>query len=409
MKGSPLKALRETIAIIIWTFIAIKVIVFDIDVYIFEKYLPSLRWTLNYRFFALLALMMVALIGIGNKSFRRFLGYVIGYPLIFLFWRIPKLLFRNWALMIAFAPALYDLLRSFRLRFAVMALAVLSALCIILSSSSYLLVVSMVLLGAYLAMHLYRSLRRAYRSSIFEGLSGLVKKLRVALEGGKHSLWKKEKYDPGTKDYQEQCLTFYLLNSGVEIVGEKLLKVAKGRKPDLYLMLSWLATVLLTSLVYAFGYWALYKIDTLSFTANHPLSYWSFLGFSFGRLTPSSISQIAPVSVAATVLAYSELFCALIILVILVFSVLTAAREKYREDITDFISELGSLSRHLQDQFFQIYSLAMADVEVVLLSKNVVLINHVRKARGLPNLSTPGKDNQAGAKDTDLSNPTPPG
>jgi len=383
----------------LWAFIVVKVIVFDIDVYLFEKYLPSLRWTLNYRFFALLVLISVVLIGIRKKPFRQFLVYVISYPLILLCWRIPKLFFRNWALTIAFAPALYDLLSSFRSRFAVMTGAALSAICIVLSSTFYILIPSMVFLGVYLIMHLYRSLRKAYRSSIFEGLGELVKKLRVALEGGQHGLWKKEKYDPGTKEYEQQCLTFYLLNSGVEIVGEKLLKVGKSRKPDLYLMISWLATVVLTSIIYALEYWSLYKIDALSFTANHTLSFWSFWGFSFGKLTPSSISAIAPVSVVATVLSYSELFCALIILVILVFSVLTAAREKYREDIAEFVSEVGNLGRLLQKQFFQLYAVALADVEMVLLSSNAILINQLRKARGLPNLSVPEKGEQAGAED----------
>ncbi len=394
-----MKTLREISAMILWAFIVVKVIVFDIDVYVFDKYLPSLRWTLNYRFFALLVLISVVLIGIRKKSFRRFFAYVISYPLILLCWRIPKLFFRNWALTIAFAPAFYDLLRSFRSRFAVMTGAALSAICILLSSTFYLLIPSMVLLGVYLIMHLYHSLRKAYRSSIFEGLGDLVKKLRVALEGGQYGLWKKEKYNPGTKEYEQQCLTFYLFNSGVEIVGEKLLKVAKSRKPDLYLMISWLATVLLTSLIYALEYWSLYKIDALSFTANHTLSFWSFWGFSFGKLTPSSISAIAPVTVAATVLSYSELFCALIILVILVFSVLTAAREKYREDIADFVSELGSLGRHLQDQFFRLYAVAVADVEIGLLSSNAVLINQLRKARGLPDLSVPEKGEQRGTED----------
>lgn len=399
VKHSLMKAVREVTAMILWASIVMKVIVFDIDVYVFEKYLPSLRLALNYRFFALLVLISVVLIGIRKKTFRSFFAYIISYPLILLFWRIPKLFFRNWALTIAFAPALYDLLRSFRSRFILMTAAALSALCIVLSSTSQLLIPSMVLLGVYLVMHLYRSLRKAYRSSIFQGLADLVKKMRVGLKGGQQALWKKEKYDSGTTEYQQQCLTFYLFNTGVEIVGEKLLKVAKSRRPDLYLMISWLTTVLLTSLIYAFEYWSLYKIDALSFTPNYTLSFWSFWGFSFGKLTPSSISAIGPVSGIATVLSYSELFCALIILVILVFSVLTAAREKYREDIGDFVSEVGNLGRDLQEQFFPLYALAVADVELVLLSSNAVLINQVRKARGLPNLSIPEKSEQAGAED----------
>ncbi len=386
------RALREAIAIILWAFIAIKVIVFDVDVFIFEKYMPSLRWTLNYRFFVLLVLISVVLIGMGRKDFRRFWAYVICYPCILFFWRIPKLFFRNWALMVALAPAIYDLLRSFRLRFAFMTAAALSAVCIALSSNIYLLIPSMVLLGIYLIIHLYRSLRRAYRSSIFEGLSDLVRKLRVSIEDGQQTLWKKEKYKPQTKDYEQQCLMFYLLNSVTEIVGDRLLKVAKSRKPDLYLMISWLTTVLLTSLVYSSEYWSLYKLDTHSFTASYTLSFWSFWGFSFGKLTPSSLSTLAPITVVATVLSYSELFCALIILVILVFSVLTAAREKYREDITDFISEVDLLGKHIQKQFLQLYSMALADVEMILLSSNALIINKLRKARGLPALPVPEKD-----------------
>ena len=84
------RALREAIAIILWAFIAIKVIVFDVDVFIFEKYMPSLRWTLNYRFFVLLVLISVVLIGMGRKDFRRFWAYVICYPCILFFWRIPE-------------------------------------------------------------------------------------------------------------------------------------------------------------------------------------------------------------------------------------------------------------------------------------------------------------------------------
>lgn len=398
--------LREALSITLWALIAIKFIVFDFDVYIFEEYMPSLRWILNYRFFGLLVLISIVLIGMGKKAFRPFLIYVICYPFILIFWRTPKLFFRNWVLMVALAPAFYDLLRSFRIRFCIMTLAALSALCILLSSNMYLLIPSMMLLGIYLIMHLYRSLRRAYRSSIFEGLSDLVKKFRISIDDGQQTFWKKEKCDPETKEYEQQCLMFYMLNSATEIVEEKLLKVAKSRKPDLYLMISWLGMVLLTSLVYAFEYWSLYKLDTHIFSANYHLSFWSFLGFSFGKLTPSSLSTISPATVTATILSYSELFCALLILVILVFSVLTAAREKYREDIADFVSEVGILGKHVQGLFFQLYEIAIVDVELMLLSSNAVIINQLRKARGLPAFPAPESCEPEKPEDTPITIPT---
>ena len=395
-----LRAFREAIAIILWTFIAIKTIVFDVDIYVFEKYIPSLRWLLNYRFLGLLVVIAIVLIGMGKRSFRRFLLYVLCYPFILFFWKTPKLLLRNWAFVVALAPALYDLFRSLRSRFALMTAAALSAMFIAISSNIYLLVPAMITLGVYLIMHLYRSLRKAYRSSIFEGLSDMVKKLRIAIDEEHQTLWKKEKSDPGTKEYEEQCLTFYLLNSVIEIVRDRLLKVAKSRKPDLYLMISWLYTVLLTSLIYGFEYWSLYKLIPHSFISNYPSSFWRFWGFSFDKLTPSSLSTMVPATVLATLLSYSELFCALIILVILVFSVLTAAREKYKEDIADFVSEVGILGKHVQEKFLQLYAIAIADVEILLLSSNAVTINYLRKARGLPALSAPEEGESTKNEDT---------
>lgn len=391
-----LRLLREICAVTLWIFVLVKVVIFDIDVYLAEKYAPSFRWLLNYRFFGLLILISAILLVIGKKPFRQFFVYIIAYPFIILFWRIPKLLFRNWALTIAFAPAIYEASSSFRFRFILATMASLSALCIILTSNPYLLSPAMVFLGAYLIVNLYRNLRRAYRSSIFEGLADLVKKLRAQLEKGEQVLWKKVEYDPvsekGTKDYEQQLSTFYMLNWGVELIAEKLHIVAKSRKPDLYLMFSWLGTVFVTSLIYAFEYWALYKMNPISFRAESMLTFWNFWGFSFGKLTPSSISSISPVSALAIILSYSELFCALLILVILVFSVLTAAREKYKDDIADFIVEVKSLGSEMQNQFFRLYDIALADVEKILLRNNAALINWLRKKRGVPELSLPEKD-----------------
>jgi len=247
-----------------------------------------------------------------------------------------------------------------------------------------------------------RNLRRAYRSGVFQDLADRTRKLRIELESGESALLKKVEYDldsgKGLKDYEQQLSNFYLFNAAIEVVAEKLYAVAKSRKPDLYLMGSWLCTVIITAIIYAFEYFALYKMDSSSFKTDHTMTFWSFFGFSFGKFTPSSISTINPVSRLAESLSYSELFCTLLILVILVFSVLTAAREKNKEDIADFIEEVRSLGNVLQKQFTQMYNIALDDVERALIRSNTVLIKWVRKARGLPQLPLPNTNNSADAK-----------
>lgn len=168
--------LRETLAIILWLLIFVKIFVIDIDILFLEKFAPSYRWILHYRFFGLLAIVSLVFIVLGIKGSRNFLGYIAAYPLVVLFYKIPKLIFRNWALTIAFIPAIYELLRSFRFTFILITLASISCVTIALSFNPTFLIIAMGLLGLFLIVHLYKSLRRAYRTSAFAGLAEMVKK-----------------------------------------------------------------------------------------------------------------------------------------------------------------------------------------------------------------------------------------
>jgi hypothetical protein len=351
-------------------------------------------WVLNYKFFGLLLLISVVLLVIRKKQARQFLIYVLAYPLIILFWKIPKLCIRNWALLIAFAPAIHEIFISFRFTFIITTIAALSALLIILTSNKYFIIPAMAILGFYLAVKLYRSLKKSYRSSIFEGLADFAKKTRLRIESGEDTLWKKVDYDPTaeSKEYEEQLSSFYFLHSGLEIISNKLHEVAKSRKPDLYLFASWIWIIFITSLIYALEYLALHKINPMSFSPGYRLSFWDFLGYSFGMLVRYSISSIRSVSTLASILSYSELLCSLIILVILVFSGFNVRREKYREDIDDFIKELRDLGSEMQRQFCLLYNLALPDIEGFLLRTNASLINWLRKSRGLPPLQLPEED-----------------
>ena len=125
---------------------------------------------------------------------------------------------------------------------------------------------------------------------------------------------------------------------------------------------------------------ALYKINPLNFDTKHVLTGWSFIGFSFGKLTPSSISSMIPNGPFPTILCYLELFCALLILV---FSVLTAAGEKYKEDIDEFITELTLLGKDMQNHFCTLYCLALSDIEKLMIDRNGAMVNLLRKTRGV--------------------------
>ena len=142
--------------------------------------------------------------------------------------------------------------------------------------------------------------------------------------------------------------------------------------------------------MFAFQFLALWKLDPSSFASIPPeANFWEFLGFSLAYLFPARISRITPVSHFAATLAYVEVGCAVLIFVILVFAVLTAARESYKANLDEFRADLKSIGEALDRRLTDVYLMTSAEVELFLLKDKAPLVNALRKARGLAELPLP--------------------
>ncbi len=177
-----------------------------------------------------------------------------------------------------------------------------------------------------------------------------------------------------------------MYHSGIQFISEKIQDILKSRKMDLYLIVSWLWSIVVTITIYAFVYFGLFKIDSKAFVLDDEPGFFSFVGFSFGKLMPSTVSTIAPRSLFAVAICYLESITALLILVILFFTILTSARERYKEDVEKIVSELNEIGVLLQQGCQQLFNVALSDVEKLLLNDNRQLVNQMRKLRGLPEL-----------------------
>ena len=74
------------------------------------------------------------------------------------------------------------------------------------------------------------------------------------------------------------------------------------------------------------------------------------------------------------------------IFVILFFTILTAARERYKEDMHNIVNEATEIATIIHSQFDIIFNMAIADAELFLLTNQESLVNGMRKLRGLPEL-----------------------
>jgi len=255
----------------------------------------------------------------------------------------------------------------------------------------------MVIMAGLLIHHLASSLRRAYAPSVFDRLLELVKQLRFRLDDKAFldPFLRKSDVSPEQKKQsaeQHNSFVLYFIHAGVEILCIQANRIVRSRKIDLCLILWWIWSYIVTVFTYSILYLGLFKLAPTSFQGASTYSYWSFLGFSFGKLAPSSVSTIQPVGTVAQLMCYSEIVCSLVILVILFFVLLTAARERYKNVVEEIVAELKLCAKNIDDNFEAIVHLARQDAELMLMCSQAVLVNKLREMRALNALPVPKED-----------------
>ena len=105
-----------------------------------------------------------------------------------------------------------------------------------------------------------------------------------------------------------------------------------------------------------------------------------------GKLATADLTPIQPSSPLATIIAFSEVFFSFVILAILVFSILTAARDAYREDFNEFERSLHETASVIEDRIGVKYHLTAEELEVSIADTSRDIVNMLRRLRGMPEI-----------------------
>lgn len=365
--------LREAIAILLWLAASIQLFIFDLGSWITEQ-VSLLIVPFRYRFFILLGGADLLWLAFGNRRFLLSFGYIVGYPFVIAGWIIPRLILRNWAVAIAFSPAIYSILSRLRTSFILFSGAIISSFVIYLAVNQVFVVVSMGLLAVYLVTHYFRRFRVAFSpSTVFADVGAIMRKARERLMES-IPVQRPEGLDCESQEYKQKLgqnlLAIYMITTVLHFLGECLCEVVNSRKLDLYFVGSLMYTFLLTALVFGFEYFGLERLAPGSFTGIEIPSLLDFLGLSFSTLMTSDISPLKPASGIAQAASYIQLFGSLLIIVLLVFIILTSIRERYRQDLDGVVNELRTASERVGGLLEANYELTVAWAEAWLLEFN---------------------------------------
>ncbi|MCK0508661.1 hypothetical protein [Aromatoleum anaerobium] len=366
----PVRLIRELIAAFVWLLVVGQLLLFDIASYLSVRF-AYLELLLRFRLLTLLVVVALLWGLLGNRRFLLFCGYIFAYPFVLVCWHIPRILFKNWAVVLAFSPAVHSILGRFKASFITFVVVLLAASLASLATYKPLIAGSMSVLGVYLIHHFIRRFRVAFSpSTVFADAANVIRNIWSTIKDSEF-FKRPENIAPDSSEYRQKLgqnlLSLYVLTAGLHFLGERLKVVARSRKLDLYFLSSLLYTFILTTVLFAFVYFGLERLLPGSFTGESSPGLFDFLGLSFGTLMTADISPLKPVSGIAQAFMYVQLFASLLIIVLLVFVVLTSIRERHRQDLDAVIVEISEACDRIGSALESNYELTIAGVEALLL------------------------------------------
>lgn len=394
----PIRWLREVLAIIMWGLAVIQVFLFDAGTLITDL-IPMIEPVFRYRFLVGLGLLAVLWLILRTRVFLNFFGYIILYPFVVVLWKIPKFAFRNWAVAIAFSPAIHTILTTFRISFAMFTAALIASFVVCLVEEVMVVRFSMLIVGAYLILHYIRRFRVAFSpSTVFADVAGAVRTSWTTIRESKWAV--PPEGDPASEQYQQQfgqsLLQIYMTTAGLYFIAARLKEVIESHKLDLYFLGSLVFTFTLTTVVFAVEYFGLERLRPGSFVGVPSPGLLDFLGYSFSTLMTSELSPLHPNSQIALILSYFQLLGSLLIIVLLVFVVLTSIRERYRQDLGGVVEEVGEAAGRVTALIEANYKLTLASAEAWLLEHQRPITRWLLRirygeenAKGIPGYSDP--------------------
>ncbi|MGD0590749.1 MAG: hypothetical protein ABSA44_08125 [Bacteroidota bacterium] len=349
------KTIGELFAFTLWLYMVIKLFVFDFDVYIVDTYFPSLSWLVYFKFLLFLVLIMIYWIFVGDKNFFKAIAFVLFYPFILLFWRIPNLFIGNWFAIIGAIGFGISFYRSLKRNYITFTLITLSSILIIITNKQIYLIASMIVLSSILLIHFARRLFYSFvpskalflpKQAVLTLLERTKSNLKLPEELRTTAI---EKYTEEQKNKWSYTLqTLLLINRVSYYVASKLRELQERRLVILYFIFGLLFSFCLTVVIFALNNYALQKIDATAFSNPSHKGLLFFIYYSFSTIINSAITDFYPISAFARLFHLSEVFMGVFLLVILFFVYTNVKSDKTKSEVNDLISTLGAQGKEIE-------------------------------------------------------------
>ena len=367
---------REVVAPLVWVYILVKLFVFDADVYLINRFIPSADWLITFKPLVIMAILALTLLAIKSTNLLILLAFIIFYPVIVIFWRIPRSIYirRSWSMGFFAINSALSAAVNFKYNFvSTSALAIVAAIGLTLSGRIW-MSVSIVGIFGLLLLAYFRRFTAVFRpSQIFSAYREFVPKMREATTSAcapdpeYQGLALDLMTEPQRQKWIQNLQTLVLSNTLYIFIANRMSDYQKSKYNILSYIISILWLIVITVLSFSVVYFALYKVDHSLFRSPSIPSYFDFLYLSFTIFLKGGSANLAAIGPLSQAAAMAEGIFQLLLFSILISLVLSVRGSRYEREMEGVIKGLENDSSFLESYIREQYNVPSLSDAIALL------------------------------------------
>jgi hypothetical protein len=366
----------DLVAGLFWVYAIVKLFVFDVDIYLASLVSPEFVWLLNYKFLIFLGLILVAMLVTKRRVLGLAVSYVALFPLVILFWKLPRFVWRQKSWLFAFAVlnAAIGLIRSFKRDFISGALFLISTVLILGSGNQFVLYGSALIIFALVVFAYILAFIRGFRpSAVFQTYTtvfplikkGPFLKIDESVRNLPVEMMTTKELELRTTGLQNVVL----YNRVCLLISKKLRDYQRSGANVASYVLSLVVLLLFTVMSFALISYALYKISPAFYQFTYSKeSFFAFVYYSAGSMFYAA-NGLVPVEPLSQFVQIVQFLCAVLLLVILATVIYSLRNERYSTQLEEVIFSMEKEGRAAEALLLSEFNLDSIDGAIDALQK----------------------------------------
>lgn len=377
----------DAIALIFWTYVLIKLFVFDIDTVLVNRFVPGYEPLLRFRFFFFIGGFAILLLSMRSWRLLGWSAYVAFYPLLVIFVFLPVIVFkqRSWIFGFAFANTVISFFQSFKINFLLFAMIAISIPLAVAANNTKLLASAVMLSLIALVVLYVRRFISAFKPSrvldVYLRFLPRVKnftpqtfELDAEIKGVSIEVMTPTQLQKWTTTLQ----TVVLYNRACLFFSKKLEQYQGSKLNAVSYAFGLVSLTIVTVITFAVANFAVFKIDPGGFRFGSTPTAFAFFYYSFNNLFHASANVIVPQSPIPQSFYMLEVFFEFLLVALLISLCFSVSNERYSEDLRKVVAGLEREGRSIESLLSTEYKFSTVDDAIEALAKTKAsLINQI--------------------------------